>query len=102
MKLVNVPEDNFFGCPSEFHERLLEARDQASRSNTHVITANVISPDLNTPVVTAVTVTDGGGGGGGGGGGAAQRLKTLQDLKDQGLISEDEFNQRRQEIIKSI
>ena len=41
-----------------------------------------------------------GGGGGGGGGSMAERIKALAELKDQGLLTEEEFSEGKAKIIR--
>jgi hypothetical protein len=45
-----------------------------------------------------------GGGGGGGGGGlspeAIEELKQLAELKDQGILTEEEFEQQKQKLLQ--
>ena len=43
-----------------------------------------------------------GGGGGGDGGSVKERLQALQELVDDGLISEAEFAEKRQQILAAL
>ena len=44
----------------------------------------------------------GGGGGGGGGGGARARMEELKELLSAGLVSQEEYDDKRQEILNGL
>lgn len=54
--------------------------------------------------VTVIMDSRGGGGGAGGNGNrsAADRIKEISELRDQGVLTETEFQKKRQDIIDSI
>jgi hypothetical protein len=115
---VNASDDDFFGCPSEFHRKLLEARDRASGAGASVtgtvvggavisgaptITGTIISTSDRKvhpegAPITATVVSDSNSSGNT----ASERLKNLQGLRDQGLLSQSEYDSQRQVILSSV
>jgi hypothetical protein len=83
--------DRFYGCPSEFHRQLLDARDACAHGTS--IIGESTGPILATATVISGENEDTS---------TTSRLQKIQKLKDDGIISQEEYDTQRQVIISSL